>query len=139
MARRFTKRQLGEGDIPVGPFSDIAFLLIIFFILTTTFNRATGFIADIPAGAKGEAQEKTVSVALHDDKISLNDEAVDMTTLRRRLQDMKLQEKEGDARMVLLTAAGAVTYQDYFETMATISAAGGVVVIERADEKGAGR
>ncbi len=125
--------------MPVSSFSDIAFLLIIFFILTTTFNQATGFLADIPAGAKGEAQEKTVSVALHDDKISLNDENVDILTLRRRLREMKLHEKEGDARMILLTAAGAVTYQDYFEAMAAISAAGGMVVIEREEEKGGGR
>lgn len=135
MARRFVKRQLGEADIPVASFSDLAFLLIIFFILTTTFQKATGFLTEIPSGEKGEAQEKTTTVALHEEKITLNDEGVTMGELRRRLKELRLGEKDGDAKMVLLTATGDVKYQSYFEAMATISAVGGAIVIEREEEK----
>ncbi len=134
MARRFIKKQLGESDIPVASFSDLAFLLIIFFILTTTFQKATGFLTEMPAGAKGETQEKTPTVSLHDNNINLNDQNVTMPELRARLREMKLDEKEGDAKMVLLRATGNVVYQDYFETMAVISSAGGVIVIESEDD-----
>lgn len=120
--------------MPVGSFSDVAFLLIIFFILTTTFQKTTGFLTEIPSGAKGEAQEKTTTVALHEDKITLNDESVTIGELRRRLKELRLDQEEGDAKMVLLTATGDVKYQNYFETMATISAAGGAIVIEREEE-----
>lgn len=139
MARRLTKRQLGAGDIPVVSFSDVAFLLIIFFILTTTFQKPTGFLADIPSGEKGEVkQEKTFTVALHEDQIALNDEPVSMKELRRRLQELRLDQKTGDEKMVLLTAAGKVKYQIYFETMATITAAGGAVAIMREEGEGKG-
>ena len=42
LARRKEKREL---EIPTDSVSDIAFLLIIFFILTTTLSKLTGFTA----------------------------------------------------------------------------------------------
>lgn len=133
MLKSFKKRQLSDSDIPVASFSDLAFLLIIFFILTTTLQKATGFRTDIPAGTKGQVtqQEKTTTIALHEQKISLNDETISMAELRRRLRVMNLQSKLGDAKIVLLTATGKVKYQTYYETMATITAAGGVIAIIR--------
>jgi len=134
MRKSFKKRQLGDSDIPVASFSDLAFLLIIFFILTTTFQKTTGFLADIPSSsAKSQVtqQEKTTTVALHEDQISLNDGKVSMAELRRRLRDMDLKAKLGDARIVLLSATGKVKYQTYYETMSLITAAGGVVAIMR--------
>lgn len=136
MIRAFKKRQLSDSDIPVASFSDLAFLLIIFFILTTTFQKQMGFVTDMPAGEKGQAQEqKTTTIALHDGQISLNDQAVTLRDLRRRLLDLRLSEKRGEERMVLLSAAGRVDYQTYFETMAQITAAGGVIAIVREEDK----
>lgn len=133
MIKSFKKRQLGDSDIPVASFSDLAFLLIIFFILTTTLQKATGFLTDIPSGTKSSIpqQEKTTTIALHEHKISLNDETVSMAELRRRLRGMDLKSKLGDAKIVLLTATGKVKYQTYYETMSTITAAGGVIAIIR--------
>lgn len=133
MLKSFKKRQLSDSDIPVASFSDLAFLLIIFFILTTTLQKATGFLTDIPSGLKGQVaqQEKTTTIALHENKISLNDETIGMAELRRRLRSMDLKSKLGNARIVLLTATGKVKYQTYYETMSTITAAGGVIAIIR--------
>ena len=136
MRKSFKKRQLGDSDIPVASFSDLAFLLIIFFILTTTFQKATGFLTDIPSGTKGQVtqQEKTTTIALHEQQVSLNDEAVSLAELRRRLRNMDLRAKTGDAKIIMLTATGNVKYQTYYETMSTITAAGGVVAIVREEE-----
>ena len=59
----------------------------------------------------------------------LNEKHVDMKELRRRLTTMKLRQKTGDDKVVLLEAAGNVTYQTYFDVMASISDAGGVTAI----------
>ena len=133
MRKSFKKRQLGDSDIPVASFSDLAFLLIIFFILTTTFQKATGFLTDIPSGTKSQVaqQEKTTTIALHEDQISLNDGKVSMAELRRRLRNMDLKSKLGDAKIVILTATGKVKYQTYYETMSMITTAGGVIAIIR--------
>ena len=52
------KERAPLNDLDVGPFSDISFLLIIFFILTTQIISMSGIVLSIPAGApKEEMQE----------------------------------------------------------------------------------
>ena len=49
---------------------------------------------------------------------------------------MNLPERSGDARIVLLEATGSVQYQIYYDVMASISSAGGVIGIIREEEEG---
>jgi biopolymer transport protein ExbD len=56
-----------------------------------------------------------------------------MPVLRDRLLDLRLGSKQGEERIVLLEAAGKTDYQTYYEAMAAISAAGGVVAIVQED------
>ncbi|NLE67728.1 MAG: biopolymer transporter ExbD [Lentisphaerae bacterium] len=139
--KKFKKTQLSDADIPTASFSDVAFLLNIFFILTATLVQPTGFHADIPAGEQGQAQEqKMPTVALSaDGKIIYNDSPVSMKQLRAMLREADLPNKLPDSRTVLLTASGNVPYQDYFETMSVISSAGGLVAIMREPRKEAGK
>ncbi len=121
-----------EEDVepPVGSFSDIAFLLIIFFILVTSLSQLTGLQTEMPAAEKSEAQpEKTPTVTLSEGRMLFNDEAVTLESLRTQLRDLELASKAGEEQVVLLEASGKVAYQDYYQVMAAISAAGGVVGI----------
>jgi biopolymer transport protein ExbD len=125
------RKQRRDSGVPVSAFSDIAFLLIIFFILATTLVQVSGVITEIPSGEQAQTQqeEETPTVRLQGDRVLLGDKRVDMKELRRRLMKMKLREKTGDKNVVLLEASGNVTYQTYFDVMASISAAGGVTAI----------
>jgi biopolymer transport protein ExbD len=134
MARR-DKRRRREPDIPVSSFSDIAFLLIIFFILATTLAQLSGVVTDIPAGQKAEAEvQTTANVELHNDVIRFNEQVVDIRGLRRELGMLNLHAKSGKDKVVLLEAVGKVNYQTYFDVMASISSAGGVTAIVREDD-----
>ena len=134
MARR-DKRRKREPDIPVSSFSDIAFLLIIFFILATTLAQLSGVVTDIPAGQKARTEVQTAAnVELHNDVIRFNERVVDIRELRRELAMLNLHAKSGKDKVVLLEAVGKVTYQTYFDVMASISAAGGVTAIVREDD-----
>lgn len=128
---------LGTDAIPTTSLADMMFLLLIFFIMTTTLQKMTGFVADIPAGAKGESQqkEKTTSVALHDGQISINDQNVSMRELRAQVKKLRLDQRIGEGKIVLLNATGKVAYQDYFEAMAIIQNSGGIVAIVREEDK----
>ena len=130
MARKHRKHRR-ESEIPVGPFSDIAFLLIIFFILATTLVQVSGVLTDIPSGQQSEQKQddKTPTVKLQGDRVTFNDNQVDIKQLRSRLAKLKLSQKAGDAKVVLLEASGSVKYQTYFDVMASISDAGGVTAI----------
>ena len=131
LARRKEKRDL---EIPTDSVSDIAFLLIIFFILTTTLSKLSGFTAELPStdASKQEAAKtdaKTPTVQLANGKLLFNEQEVAMPVLKDRLLDLRLGSKQGGEKIVLLEAAGKADYQTYYEAMAAISAAGGVVAI----------
>ena len=130
-ARRQEKRDLA---IPTDSVSDIAFLLIIFFILTTTLSKLSGFTAELPSADASQKQAaatdtKTPGVQIAGGKLLFNEQEVSLYTLRDRLLDLQLEKKEGQEKVVMLEAAGQVDYQSYYEAMAAISAAGGVVAI----------
>ncbi len=129
MAKRKRKRRSAE--VSVSAFSDIAFLLIIFFILATTLVQIRGVVTEIPSGEKAKSKEEKEppTVKLEGEKILFNDQHVDMKKLRRRLAELNLAPKQGDGKVVLLEAGGNVTYQNYFDVMASISEAGGVTAI----------
>ncbi len=131
ISRRKEKRDL---EIPTDSVSDIAFLLIIFFILTTTLSKLSGFTAELPSADTSQKQAakteaKTPTVQLADGRLLFNEQEVTFDTLRDRLLDLNLATKQGEEKIVLLEAAGKADYQTYYETMAAIATAGGVVAI----------
>jgi biopolymer transport protein ExbD len=131
IARRKPTREL---EIPTDSVSDIAFLLIIFFILTTTLSKLSGFTAELPSADASQKQAaatetKTPGVQLTGGKLLFNEQEVSLAALRDRLLDLQLASKQGQEKVVMLEAAGKVDYQTYYAAMAAIAAAGGVVAI----------
>lgn len=135
MARSRRKPE-GAGAVPVDSFSDIAFLLIIFFILTTTLNATRGFTSELPQGKKAEArsQAKTPTVTVKDAQILWNGDPVDLAGLEAKLRPLELASKEGEERIVLFEAVGDVPYRDYYAAMAAIDRAGGHVAIVKEEK-----
>lgn len=137
MAKRkaFVMRQLNQDAVPTTSLADMMFLLLIFFIMTTTLTRITGFSTDVPSGDKGkeasQSQEKTPTVDLHGDKITVSGESMNMDALRKHIRGLHLDKKVGDGKVVILSATGPVKYQTYFEAMALIQTSGGIVAIIR--------
>jgi biopolymer transport protein ExbD len=135
--RRRRRRSHGCDEIPVASFSDIAFLLIIFFILATTLAKTRGFITELPSGEKSEKPpEKTTTVQLNSGVLRINDDVVDLKQLKQKLLDMKLHARSGDDKVVMFEATGRVDYQEYYEIMAVVARAGGSICIVR--EEGGG-
>jgi biopolymer transport protein ExbD len=130
----FAKRKKPQSsEIPTDSVSDIAFLLIIFFILTTTIRKLTGFSTDLPAADKTAIaqMETTPTIVLTEDMISFNEAKVTMDELRAKLKDLKLSEKDpkDPKKVILMEPAAGIQYQRYYEVMSSISSAGGVVGI----------
>lgn len=132
MRRKFHMRQLTQDAVPTTSLADMMFLLLIFFIMTTTLARTTGFITDVPMGTKGAQQssEKSPSVVLHDGRITVDDDQeMTMQQLRNYIAGLRLDRKQGDAKVVMISAEGVVPYQTYYETLAMVQNASGVVAI----------
>lgn len=128
--RRRMRKKAG-GQIPTDSFSDIAFLLIIFFILTVVLTRSTGFLTEMPAGSTDPQMQtdKTPTVNLLADAIRFNDEPTTFADLVASLAAMELPSRPEGERVILVETAAAVPYRTYFRVLSAISVHGGVVAL----------
>ncbi len=124
-------------DIDVSAFADIAFLLIIFFILTTTFNRQQGALLNIPSGTQDESrtsdENPTVNLSLHN--LAFRNRVISIPDFRRELQEMNLPDLPVDQRIIVLESTDDVTFEIYFQVVTSISDAGGVLAVMEKEEE----
>ena len=125
------KKKYREITIPTDSFSDIAFLLIIYFLVATSLVKIKSISADLPAGEKSASAQtdKTPTINLRGSEIFFNDKPLDLKALNARLATLELTKLEPDKRVVLLESAAGTLYQNYFQALAAISANGGVVAL----------
>lgn len=129
-----------EIDIEVGAFADIAFLLIIFFVLTTSIQKIMGRDVHVPSSqAAQEQQEDTqLNVVLNGGEIlyGTGDEIdpLELDQLRARLIQERFSEREDPKqRMVVVECRDDVDWNRYFKVMTAISRAGGIVAVLESD------
>jgi biopolymer transport protein ExbD len=125
-----------SGEIPTGSFSDIAFLLIIYFLVATTLVKTKSITADMPTGEKqAEAQiDKTPTVNLRGNEIFFNDKPVTLENLNARLAALKLVDEAPEKRVIMLESMEGTPYHTYFHALAAISINGGVVALVEEEE-----
>ncbi len=127
------RREQANSAIDVGSFADIAFLLIIFFILTTTFTKIAGNTIEIPSGSSedSEVEQKQIAVTLSAESILYGEgvKSISIDELRVALAKEKFETREPDAMMVVLETDGAVLYERYFQVVMAINDSGGVLTL----------
>lgn len=127
-------RRRGLDEINLTPLIDILFILIIFFMLTTSFMRIESMELILPSAA-GKAAEKEDVVHLFlyaNGDMAIGKRIIDRDGLAESLT--RLLEKEDGARIMLLTADG-VTMQQLVGVMDRITMAGGKSLFVRKWEK----
>ncbi len=133
---KLRRKKRPESEVDVSSFSDVAFLLIIFFILTTTFKLIGGQELNIPSGEDGDSTEqKQLTISLSGKRIFYGEDSKSSLTLRQlrvQLADEELSTKKEEQRMVVLESDENVVYQRYYNVMLAIRDADGIVaLIER--------
>ncbi|MCJ7813285.1 biopolymer transporter ExbD [bacterium] len=81
---KFTKKSIGNPEIPTASMPDVVFQLLLFFMVTTTFRTTTGIPVELPVARmikKLEAR-KNVANIYADSKgiISIDDKLIDQVT-----------------------------------------------------------
>ena len=85
--RKHRKVSQSESDVDMTPMLDIVFIMLIFFIVTTSFVKEQGFIVGKSAASK--AAEKSPTIMIHVDKngiIYMNNRAVDLALLSAQIE-----------------------------------------------------
>ena len=96
MARRKKIRKEGKVAIPTASMSDIAFLLLIFFMVSTTFRKEVGLKVILPEARATEKLTRTRDISHiyigKDGKISVDDKIVTPDLLKLAYM-RKVEEK----------------------------------------------
>jgi biopolymer transport protein ExbD len=137
MHKRPKKKLLTQDAIPTTSLADMMFLLLIFFIMTTSLARVTGFDSEMPSGTKNKAaeSEQNVTVGLGHGQITVQGTPMTLEEAEKFLKGKHFEKCPEAARIVVLSTTGKEDYESYFRVLALIQACGGVVAIETAEEK----
>lgn len=111
-------------NLNLTPLIDVLFILIIFFMLTTSFMKIESLELILPsAGGKASANKDVVHLFINPDgSMALGKRSVDTHELTKSLA--RMFEKDANTKIMLLTAEG-VTMQQLVSVMDRVYIAGG--------------
>lgn len=106
---RFRRKERDNIEIPLVSLIDVVFILLLFFVVTTTFTRETQLKVELPEASSGTPPEATGLKQLEiiigaDSSYVLNGQSLvksDLVTLMAALQ----KESEGDNSLPLIISA----------------------------------
>jgi biopolymer transport protein ExbD len=118
---KFRRRPRNEVSIELTPLIDVVFLLLIFFMVSTTFIRETQLELELPE-ASGELQqpeEQSIVITIAEDgTYAVNDQALVNSQLATLMRALREQIGEGDAsRQLIITADANATHQAVVRAM----------------------
>lgn len=138
------RKQREEAEIQFGPFADIAFLLIIFFILATELMKPMAEKVRIPSG-KTDAQKtetENLTVNLKPGEIHYGKKAEVIKSIevfRQRLADENFAKRSEQERTVVVEEDPATPYEWWYQVAMAIHESGGnLALVEYEEEKGQG-
>ena len=95
--RRHTETESDESDIDITPMLDIVFIMLIFFIVTTSFVKESGVTANRPsAETASEKKGSNILVAIKPNgEIWIDRRAIDVRAVRANVERLKVENPEG--------------------------------------------
>jgi biopolymer transport protein ExbD len=99
MARRPLQTPANEEeDVNVTPLLDIVFIMLIFFIVTSTFIKEPGVDIVRPTAVTQDEQKPAVLVAItENDEIYINKEQVELSEVRYQVEELRRETPKGNA------------------------------------------
>ncbi len=127
MARRH-RRTREETDINITPMLDVVFIMLIFFIVTTSFVKETGIEVNRPSAATAEKKERgNVLIGIRETgEIYMNKQQIDIRAVRANVERSLAENPEG--QVVIVADKGSKTGV-FIEVMDQARLAGAVVSV----------
>ena len=107
MAKIRRRRQEEEGEINITPMLDIVFIMLIFFIVTTSFVKEPGISPSRPFAQTAATKERgNIMIAVsRDDHIWMNKSRVELTGVRPLVEAARAENPESSVIIVADQAA----------------------------------
>ena len=127
MPFNFRKRKIEEPEIPTASMADIAFLLIIFFMLTTIFSRAKGLKMVLPEKSTEIIKiktENTMRISINPEGKIFVDDAITETPISEIKNIVKERIKENPKLIILIKTNISAPYRKMIEVYDEVLQAG---------------
>ena len=116
-----------EPTINLTPLIDVVFLLLIFFMVTTTFNRETRLLVNLPEAnaetAENQPQQIEITVA-RDGMYSINGRNLVNSRVETLVRGLDLESGGDRSLSIILVADAEATHQSVVTAMDAIGQAG---------------
>lgn len=128
--RMFTRLQ-AKPHIPFIALADIAWQIIIFFLVASTFAKNNSLTVELPGSTNQATAQKaeTITVQAGDNMLMINSQNVAAGDLEQNLRRMLAGKTSEQDRMVILMGRSDLTFQRNVDIMYAIQKAGGILVI----------
>ena len=131
------------GKMPVEPpailLTDLAFNLLIFFVVCASSDPSSGRKQDIPSGSKDQAAaEQTaqnVEVSLTPTTVEVNGIVTPLTDLAAKLTPMLAGKTKPEERMVVVKSRKDTPFSQWIRVTTLIEQAGGLVALQLEDSE----
>ena len=124
---KFKRSHREELQINITPLIDVVFLLLIFFMVTTTFSKETRLLVNLPE-ANAEAAEAEGSqieiVVSREGTYSINGRALVNSRLETLVQGLEIESGGDHTLPILLIADAEATHQSVVTAMDGIGQSG---------------
>lgn len=124
---KFPRKIRDELSINITPLIDVVFLLLIFFMVTTTFSRETRLLVSLPEAdaTEPESQPNRIEIMIAvDGSYSINGRALINNRIETLMRGLEL-ESAGDLNLpILLIADAEATHQSVVTAMDGIGQSG---------------
>lgn len=110
MRQRRRRRATEDAAINITPLLDIVFILLIFFIVTTSFAKEFGVDMNRPANAPVKERERAELIAVRieaDGTVFVEDRAVDLRAVRANIETGLARKPQASVVVVAHRAAEA--------------------------------
>jgi biopolymer transport protein ExbD len=120
-------------EVPMAAMSDVAFLLIIFFIVASSFSRSQKLPVELPgdkiADSSTAKPSRPPSVRITESRLFLNDSPLEGWQLTADLRTLLIDKSQPSDRVVILRADENVPMERVVEIMDAIRSADAVIGI----------
>lgn len=95
--RRYSQQAEEEPGIDLTPMLDVVFIMLIFFIVTSSFIKESGVEVNRPQADSASSQEKgNILIAVTaDGQVWLDKQVVDVRSVRAHVERMRQEQPEG--------------------------------------------
>jgi biopolymer transport protein ExbD len=125
---KFPRHHKPAPHVPFIALADIAWQIIIFFLIASTFSRNEAMKVDLPSTAGGQTaqSDNNVTVSAGEQMLMLDGKAIELSQLQPRIKDMLAGKTTDQGKIVVVIAKDDLSFQRSADLLYAIQKAGGI-------------